>query len=174
MKTRRHFKISREDEDLGTIFAPFCITLDLSSSYTLPCWAPSLLSPFSCPCCRILRHSPPCPLEVLFPQFSLQPLLDVYFHDSKEAGCKILFPLSFFFIFPSLLSCPISPLAFTILSAQGCPQSRAELRGQAEGPGIKSNLGLRESQGGLKIARILEPQGTGFKFQLCQVLAGRL
>lgn len=46
LKTSRHFKISREDEDLGTALAPFYITLGLSSSYALPCWVTSLLCLF--------------------------------------------------------------------------------------------------------------------------------
>lgn len=92
-----------------------------------------------------------------------------------KLSVSFCFPFSFFFIFPLLLSCPISPLAFIVLSAQGCPQSRVELvRGRGECPGIKSSLGLKENEGGLKIARILETQGIGFKFQLCQVLAGGL
>ena len=86
----------------------------------------------------------------------------------KTLGESLCFPFSFFPHLPLLLSCPISPLDFTVLLAQGCPQNKTKLvEDPAECPGIKSWLRLAESQCGLKIVTVLEPKGIGFKLQLC-------
>lgn len=129
---------------------------------------PASATGFSCNC----HHAP---LKFCFPDSVSNYSLMFISLILGKLGVRFCFPFSFFFISPLLLSCPISPLAFTVLSTPARPQSRVELvQGREECPGIKSSLVLKENEGGLKIARILETQGTGFKFQLCQVLAGGL
>lgn len=128
MKTGKHFKISREDEGLGAVLTPFCITLDLSPSFALPCRGYFSAQPIvPAPAAGFTGTHRHAPLKFCGPDSVSDRSLRFISLILRKLGVRSCFPSP---CSSSSSCCCLAPSPlwlFPVLSAQGYPRSRTEL-----------------------------------------------